>query len=81
MGMSVSRGDRSVVTLGRRVAIVALGSGEVNGTLGSDGGFIVGCILGMVTLGSNREGCDRPCDGGQGWKWSVGLGLGVGSLS
>ena len=37
-----------------------LGGGAVRGTLGSCGvssGIIVGCILGMIALGSNREGC------------------------
>ena len=47
--------------------------GRVNGTLGSSGGsfgILVGCILGMVAFGSNREECGATldvvmlCDGG-----------------
>ena len=43
------------------------GAGVCMGTLGSFGGLsiiIVGCILGMVALGSNRKECGTTRDGG-----------------
>ena len=46
------------IGLGGGCIVDVRGAGCRTGTLGSSGGsFIVGCTLGMVALGSNREEC------------------------
>ena len=51
------------IVIGGGSIVGARGAGCWKGTLGSSGGsFIVGCTLGMVAFGSNREECGMARD-------------------